>query len=185
MDTLGTIRLLWTPRIRKRWPSRALLVYFPTDGCHLGYVMHLPHFRGACWPFFVDMVDKSIEVFMDDFSIFGPSFECCLKNLEMMLQRCVETNLILNWEKCHFMVREGIVLGHKISARGIKVDRAKIDIIEKLPPPSNFEGIRSFLWHAWFYMRFINDFSKIARLLSSLLNKDVVFKFDEECSVAF
>ena len=61
-----------------------------------------------------DMVEKSIEVFMDDFSLFGPSFECYLKNLEIVLQRCVETNLVLNWEKCHFMVREGMVLGHKI-----------------------------------------------------------------------
>jgi len=62
------------------------------------------------------MVEKSIEVFMDDFSVFGPFFECCLKNLGMVLQRCVETNLVLNWEKFHFMVREGIVLGHKILA---------------------------------------------------------------------
>ena len=83
------------------------------------------------------------------------------------------------------MVREGIVLGHKISAWGIEVDRAKIDVIEKLPPPSNVKGIRSFLGHARFYRIFIKDFSKIARPLSNLLNKDVVFKFDEECSVAF
>jgi len=83
------------------------------------------------------------------------------------------------------MVREGIVLDHKISARGIEVDRAKIDVIEKLPPPSNVKGIRSFLGHAGFYRRFIKDFSKIARRLSNLLNKDVVFKFDEECSAAF
>ena len=131
------------------------------------------------------MVEKSIEVFMDDFSIFGHSFECCLKNLKIVLQRCVETNLVLKWEKCHFMVREGIVLGHKISAWGIEVDRAKIDVIEKLPPPSNVKGIRSFLGHAWFYRRFIKDFSKIARPWSNLLNKDVVFKFDEECSATF
>ena len=83
------------------------------------------------------------------------------------------------------MVREGIVLGHKISARGIEVDWAKIDVIEKLPPPLNVKGDRSFLGHAGFYKRFIKDFSKIARPLSNLLNKDVVFKFDEECSVAF
>jgi len=76
-------------------------------------------------------------------------------------------------------------LGHKILARGIEVDQAKIDIIEKLPPPSNVKGIRSFLGYAGFYKRFIKDFSKIARLLSNLLNKDIVFKFDEECSAAF
>ena len=76
-------------------------------------------------------------------------------------------------------------MGHKILARGIEVDQAKIDIIEKLPPPSNVKGIRSFLGYAGFYKRFIKDFSKIARLLSNLLNKDIVFKFDEECSAAF
>ena len=134
---------------------------------------------------FSDMVEKSIEVFMDDFSVFGPSFDSFLKNLEMVLQRCVETNLVLNSKKCHFMVREGIVLGHKISARGIEVDQAKIDVIEKLPPPLNVKGIRSFLGHAGFYKRFIKDFSMIAKPLSNLLNKDLVFKFDEECSAAF
>ena len=103
---------------------------------------------------FVDMVDKCIEVFMDDFSVFGSSFDCCLSNLEKVLQRCEETNLVLNWEKCHFMVQEGIVLGHKISARGIEVDKAKIDVIEKLPPPVNVKGVRSFLGRAGFYRRF-------------------------------
>ena len=68
-----------------------------------------------------------------------------------MLQQCEETNLVLNWEKCHFMVQEGIVLGHKISVRGIEVDKAKIDVIEKLPPSVNVKGVRSFLGHAGFY----------------------------------
>ena len=77
------------------------------------------------------------------------------------------------------MVREGIVLGHKILARGIEVDQAKIDVIEKFPPPSSVKGIRIFLGHAGFYRRFIKDFSKIARALSNLLNKVLVFKFDE------
>ena len=134
---------------------------------------------------FTDMVEKCIEVFMDDFSVFGSSFDCCLINLELVLQCCEETNLVLNWEKCHFMVQEGIVLGHKISVKGIEVDKAKIDVIEKLPPPINVKGIESFLGHAGFYRRFIKDFSKIAKPLSNLLNKDVVFQFDEECLTAF
>ena len=75
-----------------------------------------------------------MEVFMDDFSVYGSSFDDCLVNLTKVLQRCEETNLVLNWEKCHFMVTEGIVLGHKISGRGIEVDKAKIEVIEKLPP---------------------------------------------------
>ena len=83
------------------------------------------------------------------------------------------------------MIREGIVLGHKISTRGIEVDRAKIEVIEKLPPPSNVKGIRSFLGHAGFYRRFIKDFSKIARPLSNLLNKDVIFNFEDDCSATF
>ena len=101
------------------------------------------------------------------------------------MQRCEESNLVLNWEKCHFMVQEGIVLGHKILVRGIEVDKAKIDVIEKLPPPINVKGVRSFLGHAGFYRRFIKDFSKVAKPLSNLLNKDVAFVFNEECVEAF
>ncbi|GJV16089.1 hypothetical protein Tco_1361412 [Tanacetum coccineum] len=91
---------------------------------------------------FHDMVEDFMEVFMDDFSVFGNSFDCCLANLDKMLARCEETNLVLNWEKCHFMVKEGIVLGHKISGAGIEVDRAKIDVIAKLPYPTNVKGVR-------------------------------------------
>ncbi|KAD4585852.1 hypothetical protein E3N88_23453 [Mikania micrantha] len=110
---------------------------------------------------FQDTIETSMEVFMDDFSVFGSSFDQCLTNLEKMLRRCVETNLMLNWEKCHFMVTEGIVLGHKISCYGIQVDKAKIETISKLPPPTNVKAVRSFLGHAGFYIRFIKDFSKI------------------------
>ncbi|XP_014626075.1 uncharacterized protein [Glycine max] len=102
-------------------------------------------FQRCIMAIFSDMVEKCIEVFMDDFSIFGPSFKGCLLNLERVLQRCEESNLVLNWEKFHFMVQEGIVLGHKISVRGIEVDKAKIDVIEKLPPPMNAKEVRSFL----------------------------------------
>nr|KYP31655.1 Retrovirus-related Pol polyprotein from transposon opus [Cajanus cajan] len=134
---------------------------------------------------FADLVEKCIEVFMDDFSVFGSSYDVCLENLELVLKRCIDTNLVLNWEKCHFMVQEGIVLGHKISARGIEVDKAKVDVIEKLPPPINVKGVRSFLRHADFYRRFIKEFSKIAKPLCTLLNKDQPFLFDEECMKAF
>ncbi|GJU96475.1 reverse transcriptase domain-containing protein [Tanacetum coccineum] len=97
---------------------------------------------------FHDMIEKTMEVFMDDFLVFGDSFESCLSNLEKMLKRCKDTNLVLNWEKCHFMCREGIVLGHKISKSGIKVDHAKVDVIAKLPHPTTIKGVRSFLGHA-------------------------------------
>ena len=134
---------------------------------------------------FHDMIEESVEVFMDDFSVFGNSFDKCLSNLDKMLQRCEDTNLVLNWEKCHFMVKEGIVLGHKVSGAGLEVDKAKIDVISKLPPPTNVKGIRSFLGHAGFYRRFIKDFSKIARPLTKLLEKDITFEFDDECHKAF
>ena len=79
---------------------------------------------------FYDLVEQIIELFMDDFLVVGTSFDNCLKNLKIILKRCQETNLVLNWEKCHFMVRVGIVLGHKISVGGIEVDRVKIKTIE-------------------------------------------------------
>nr|GEU48716.1 reverse transcriptase domain-containing protein [Tanacetum cinerariifolium] len=107
------------------------------------------------------------------------------KDLKKMLKRCQDTNLCLNWEKSHFMVKEGIVLGHKISKQGIKVDKSKVDVITKLPHPTNVKGIRSFLGHAGFYHRFIKDFSKIARPMTRLLEKDTPFIFYKECVEAF
>ena len=111
---------------------------------------------------FADYIEKIMEVFMNDFSMYGTSFDNCLFNLNNVLQRCEDHHLVLNWEKCHFMVTEGIVLGHKISAKGIEVDPTKIEAIEKLPYPRDIKGIRSFLRHAGFYRRFIKDFSKIS-----------------------
>lgn len=122
---------------------------------------------------------------MDDFSIFGSSFDMCLKNLNSVLVRCEETNLVLNWEKCHFMVEEGIVLGHNISKHGMEVDKDKVQLIQNLPPPTSIKGIRSFLGHAGFYRRFIKDFSKVAKPLSALLMKGVAFDFDSNCVQAF
>ena len=86
---------------------------------------------------FSDLVERIMEVYMDDITVYGGSFEECLRNLETVLRRCIEKNLVLNWEKCHFMVNQGIVLGHIISEKGIEVDNAKIDMISKLPSPIN------------------------------------------------
>ena len=130
---------------------------------------------------FFDLVEKCIKVFMDDFSIFRDSFTSCLNNLENVLERCIEKNLVLNWQKLHFMVIEGIMLGHKILARGIEVGQAKIEIIEKLPPHRDAKGVRSFSGHAGFYRRFIQDFSKIAKPLNNLLVKENLFHFHEKC----
>ncbi|KAK1618325.1 hypothetical protein QYE76_023842 [Lolium multiflorum] len=103
-----------------------------------------------------------VEVFMDDFSVYGNSFDNCLRNLDKVLQRCEETNL-----------------------RGIEVDRAKVEAIEKMPYPRDVKGIRSVLGHAGFYRRFIKDFSKISKPLTNLLQKDVPFVFDDDCKEAF
>ncbi|CAN6695167.1 unnamed protein product [Malus baccata var. baccata] len=130
-------------------------------------------------------VERIIEIFMDDFSVFGNSFHNCLDNLTVILKRCVETNLVLNWEKCHFLVKQGIVLGHIISERGIEVDKSKIDLVRYLPSPTSVREVRSFLGHAGFYRRFIKDFSKIAQPLCCLLQKDVSFEFNEACEKAF
>ncbi|KAI3774318.1 hypothetical protein L1987_48869 [Smallanthus sonchifolius] len=102
-----------------------------------------------------------------------------------MLARCEDSNLALNLEKCHFMVKEGIVLGHKISKNGIEVDKAKVETISMLPPLNSVKGIRSLLGHAGFYRRFIKDFSLIARPLTQLLEKDRPFLFSDDCLVSF
>nr|GEY49964.1 reverse transcriptase domain-containing protein [Tanacetum cinerariifolium] len=95
---------------------------------------YLDGFSGYMLTIFHDMVEKTMEVFMDDFLMFGNYFENCLSRLDKMLQRGEDTNLSLNWEKSHFVVKEGIVLGHKISKNRIEVDKAKVDVIAKLPP---------------------------------------------------
>ena len=138
-------------------------------------------FQRCMMSIFSDMVEQTLETFMDDFSVFGETYINCLHNLEEVLKRCKMTNLELNWEKCHFMVQEGIVLGHKISKDGIEVDKVKIEVIDKLPPQTSVKGIRSFLGHVEFYRKFIKDFSKVAKPLCSLLEHDKPFHFDKKC----
>ncbi|MCQ7416356.1 RNA-directed DNA polymerase, partial [Salmonella enterica] len=142
-------------------------------------------FQRCMLAIFSDMIESTVEVFMDDFSVFGGSFQNCLDNLGKVLKRCEDTHLVLNWENCHFMVKEGIVLGHKISKNGLEVDRAKVEVIERLEPPNSVKGIRSFLGHAGFYRRFIKDFSKISKPLCNLLCTDHVFDFNADCRKAF
>nr|GEV59434.1 reverse transcriptase domain-containing protein [Tanacetum cinerariifolium] len=117
----------------------------------------------------------------------GTFQRCMLAIFYDMVEKtmCEDTNLCLNYEKSHFMVKEGIVLGYKISKNGIKVDRSKVDVIAKLPHPTTIEGVRSFLGHAGFYRRVIQDFSKISRPMTHLLEKNTPFIFSEDCIKAF
>ncbi|RDY07565.1 Retrovirus-related Pol polyprotein from transposon 17.6, partial [Mucuna pruriens] len=138
-------------------------------------------FQRCMMSIFSDLLQDCMEVFMDDFTVYADSFEACLSNLSKVLRRCIDTNLVLNFEKCHFMVAEGIMLGHLVSNRGIKVDKAKIDIITSLPNPTFVLKVRSFLGHVGFYRRFIENFSTLPLPLSKLLQKDVECNFDQPC----
>ena len=142
-------------------------------------------FQHCMLSIFSDLVERIMEVHMDDITIYGGSFEECLINLETVLHRCIEKNLVLNWEKCHFMVSQGIVLRHIISEKWIEVDKEKIDLISKLPSPTNIKTVRKLLGHACFYRRFIMDFSKIVKPLYKLLEKDAKFIWDVGCQKSF
>nr|GEV95076.1 uncharacterized protein [Tanacetum cinerariifolium] len=119
-------------------------------------------FQRCMMAIFHDMIEKTMEVFMEDFSVFRNSFQTCLSHLEKMLKRCEDTNLCLNWEKSHFMVKEGIVLGHKISKNKIEVNKAKVEIIANLPHPTTVNPV--------------DDPS---------FEKDTPFFFSKECIEAF
>jgi hypothetical protein len=142
-------------------------------------------FQHCMMAVFSEFIEEIVEVFMDDFSIYGKTFMYCLANLDKVLTKCADVDLVLNWEKGHFMVKQGIVLEDVISERGIEVDKAKVETVEQLPPPTDVKTLRSFLHHAGFYRRFIEDFSKITKPLTHLLQKDVAFDFDEKCLAAF
>ncbi|RDX64530.1 Retrovirus-related Pol polyprotein, partial [Mucuna pruriens] len=120
---------------------------------------------------FSDLVQDCMDVFMDDFTVYANSFDACLENLFKVLRRCIDTNLMLNFEKCHFMVTEGIVLGHLVSNRGIFVDKLKIDIITSLPNATSVREVRSFLGHTGFYRRFIKNFLPCIEAFQELKNR--------------
>nr|GFA66843.1 reverse transcriptase domain-containing protein [Tanacetum cinerariifolium]GFA67438.1 reverse transcriptase domain-containing protein [Tanacetum cinerariifolium] len=115
----------------------------------------------------------------------GTFQRCMMAIFHDMIKNDGDTKLALNWEKSHFMVKEGIVLGHKISKKGIEVDKGKIEVISKLPHLTTVKGIHSFLGHAGFYHRFIKDFSKSSRPMTHLLEKNSPFIFSHECIQAF
>ena len=128
---------------------------------------------------FSNFLEGLIEIFIDDFPVFGDSFKKFLGSLKKVIKRCEETRLMFNWEKCYFIDNEKIVLGYKISNSGLE-DPAKFNVVSKLPPPSNVKPLRSFLG----YVGFTKDleFSQIAKPLSNLLCTDQPFIFDEKCN---
>ncbi|RVW72758.1 Retrovirus-related Pol polyprotein from transposon opus [Vitis vinifera] len=128
---------------RRRPLSHVHSEHMLTEECLLVYAMHLQHSKDVC---LVSSVIwwRIMEVFMDDITVYGGTFEKCLVNLEAVLNRCIEKDLVLNWEKCHFMVRQGIVLGHIISEKGIEVDKAKVELIVKLPSPTTMKGMSKY-----------------------------------------
>ena len=122
---------------------------------------------------------------MDDFYVFGDDFDSCLAHLTKILEVCVRKRLVLSWQKSHFMVQEGVVLRHLVSGKGLEVDKAKIEVIQNLPLPTTLRDLLSFLGHVGFYCRFIRDFAKVSKLLTTLLCKDKDFFIDKEGERAF
>ena len=129
---------------------------------------------------FSDFLGDSLEVFLDDFSVFGDDFCKGLAHLTNILMFCVRKRLVLSWEKSHFMVREGVLLAHLISGKGLEVDKAKIEVIQNLPLPVTLRDLRSFLGHVGFYHRLIRDFAKVSKPLTTLLCKAKDFFIDKE-----
>ena len=134
---------------------------------------------------FSDFLGDSLEVFMENFSVFGNDFDICLAHLTKILEVCVKKRLVLSWEKSHFMVREGVVPRHLVSGKGLEVDRAKIEVIQNLPLPKKLRDLRSCLGHVGFYCRFIRDFAKVSKPLTTLLCKEKDFFIDKEGERAF
>jgi hypothetical protein len=124
---------------------------------------------------FSDLIHDCVEVYMDDFTVYGNTFKEALENLEKVLIRCQETNLALSNEKCFMLQTEGIVLGHCVSSAGIKVDPTKIEVISNLPVPKTQKYVRSFLGHVGYYRRFIENFTKLHLHYSNFLLKIMNF----------
>ena len=156
------IRAITKSLFQKRIKTKPLLLDLMelsrSRGCPLCCVMHRLLFRDVWCPYSPIWWRTPLRFLWMIFFVVGYLFDHCFNHLPEVLKRCEDWNLVLNWEKCHFMVKEGIVLGVRILEKGIQVDRAKVEVIERLPPPIYVKGVTSFLGHAVFYQRFIKDF---------------------------
>jgi hypothetical protein len=142
-------------------------------------------FQRAVIGIFADLIHDCVEVFMDDFTIYGNTYQEALDNIEKVVIRCQEMKLSLSHEKCKILLTEGVVLGHHVSSEGIKVYPAKIEFIVRLPPPKTKKEVRIFLGHFRYYQRFIENFTKIVAPMFGLLIKYVDFLWNEQCQTAF
>ncbi|CAA6669115.1 unnamed protein product [Spirodela intermedia] len=131
-------------------------------------------FQRCMTAIFSDFLGDSLEVFMDDFSVFGDDFDSCLTHLTKILEVCVRKRLVLRSSARHL-----------VSGKGLEVDKAKIEVIQNLPLPTTLRDLRSFLGHVGFYRRFIRDFAKVSKPLTTLLCKDKDFFIDKEGERAF
>ena len=172
-------------KINRRQRSHVLLAPSPSDACHSDCATPPSTSQWCLRGIFSDVLGDSLEVFMDDFSAFGNDFESCLAHVTKIHEVCVRKRLVLGWEKSHFMVREGVVLGHIVSGKGLEVDKAKIELIQNLPLTSTVKDLRSFLGHVGFYRRLIQDFAKVSKPLTTLIFKKKDFLIDEEWKRTF
>ena len=129
---------------------------------------------------FSNFLGDSLEIFMDDFSVFRDDFGNFLSHLTKILEVCVRKRLVVSREKSHFMVQGGVVLGHLVWGKGLEVDKAKIEVLQNLPLLATLQDLHSFLGHVSFYQRFIRDFAKVSKPLTTLLCKDKDFIIDNE-----
>nr|GEU60827.1 reverse transcriptase domain-containing protein [Tanacetum cinerariifolium] len=136
---LGYFQIPIDPQDQEKTTFTCPYVTFTYDRMPFGLCNATDTFQRCMIAIFHDMIEKTMEVFMDGLSVFEDSFSSCLSKLDKMLKRCEDTNLMLNWEKYHFMCKERIMLGHKISKSGIEVDRVKVDVIAKLHHLTTFK----------------------------------------------
>ncbi|RDX97697.1 Retrovirus-related Pol polyprotein from transposon opus, partial [Mucuna pruriens] len=134
---VGYMQIHTTPEDQHKTTFTCPFRTFTYTRISFGLCNALSTFQRCMISIFSNLLEDYMEVFIDDFTVYVESFEACLDNLSKVLRRCIDSNLVLNFEKCHFMVTKGIILGHLVSARGIKVDKAKIDAISSLPNPAS------------------------------------------------
>jgi hypothetical protein len=142
-------------------------------------------FQQAVLGIFADIIHDCLEVYMDDFTVYGNTYQEDLDNLQKVLIRCQEMNLSLSHEKCKMLLTEGVVLGHHVSSEGIKFDPVKIEVIVRLPPLKAQKEVRIFLGHVGYYERFIENFTKIVAPIIGLLIKDADFLWTKQCQTSF